>query len=350
MNNHDVLDEAYERLRVTGPEFGGWLSNHGPMAADALLRLGRGDDVHRWVAGYERRLQPAPEPRWPITETDWRDLLGDPSRLGDWLKFFTLLVHEEPWDQVLTRWWPRLLPGAVASATHGLIRSGHVVRALLEQVTTARLDELGQALGYWAARWQPVPGYQPASGDQPVGPALDALPQVAMEGDWGMRARLVQLGQAPSWRTALTSHRPPQTAADVPTALDALTDAAVTRYQRWAHGDPVMLVHAATAPRAARLILPALPTDLWRPTYDTAWAISAAITVAYRPDRPSPAPAADPDTAEDLSVEGLADRAATNRDEHVIKFVEVATESHRRGNPTALAAGTRAAALIVPSW
>ena len=348
MNNHDVLDEAYERLRVTGPEFRGWLSNHGPMAADALLRLGRGDDVHRWVAGYERRLQPAPEPRWPITETDWRDLLGDPSRLGDWLKFFTLLVHEEPWDQVLTRWWPRLLPGAVASATHALIRTGHVVRALLEQVTTARLDELGQALGYWAARWQPVPGYQPTSGDQPVGPALDALPQVAMEGDWGMRARLVQLGQVPSWRTALTSHRPPQTAADVPTALDALTDAAVTRYQRWAHGDPVMLVHAATAPRAARLILPALPTDLWRPTYDTAWAISAAITVAYRPDRPGPA--ADPDSAEDLSVEGLADLAATNHDEHVIKFVEVATESHRRGNPTALAAGTRAAALIVPNW
>jgi hypothetical protein len=161
-----------------------------------------------------------------------------------------------------------------------------------------------------------------------------------------MRARLVQLGQVPTWTTALTSHRPPQTAADVPTALDALTDAAVTRYQRWAHGDPVMLVHAATAPRAARLILPALPTGFWRATYDTAWAISAAITVAYRPDRPAP----DPDTAEELSVEGLADQAATNHDEHVIKFVEVATESHRRGNSTALAAGTRAAALIVPSW
>ena len=28
-----TLDEAYERLHVTGPEFDGFLSNHGPMAA-----------------------------------------------------------------------------------------------------------------------------------------------------------------------------------------------------------------------------------------------------------------------------------------------------------------------------
>jgi hypothetical protein len=35
----ESLDEAYERLRNTGPEFEGWLSNHGPMAADALIRI-----------------------------------------------------------------------------------------------------------------------------------------------------------------------------------------------------------------------------------------------------------------------------------------------------------------------
>ena len=30
-----TLDEAYQRLHATGPEFDGWLSNHGPMAAEA---------------------------------------------------------------------------------------------------------------------------------------------------------------------------------------------------------------------------------------------------------------------------------------------------------------------------
>ena len=62
-----------------------------------------------------------------------------------------------PWRDVLQRWWPRLLPGAVASATHCLIRTWHAVRALREAVTAPRVDELAQALGYWAARWHPLP-------------------------------------------------------------------------------------------------------------------------------------------------------------------------------------------------
>lgn len=56
------------------------------------------------------------------------------------------------------------------------------------------------------------------------------------------------------------------TPEQVPAALDALVDAAVTHYEQWAHGNPVMLVHAATAPRAASLVLQALPEDLWIPT------------------------------------------------------------------------------------
>src|SRR6185436_15326101 len=37
-----VLDEAYERLHRTGPEFNGYLSNHGPMASEARVQLGQG--------------------------------------------------------------------------------------------------------------------------------------------------------------------------------------------------------------------------------------------------------------------------------------------------------------------
>jgi hypothetical protein len=44
-----VLDEAYERMHQAGPEYRGWLSNHGPMAADALVRLGGQNTVHRWL-------------------------------------------------------------------------------------------------------------------------------------------------------------------------------------------------------------------------------------------------------------------------------------------------------------
>ncbi|MHB8294433.1 MAG: questin oxidase family protein, partial [Acidimicrobiales bacterium] len=152
------------------------------MAADALVRLGRGNDVAAWLSGYAKRLEPAPLARWPITETEWRELLGNASRLGEWCSLLTQQVHVEPWDRVLARWWPRLLPCAVASAAHGLIRTGHAVRALREKVTAPRLDELGQALGYWAARWQPVPRSRSVEGTIDVGAALDAIPARELSG------------------------------------------------------------------------------------------------------------------------------------------------------------------------
>ncbi|MBA3279238.1 MAG: DUF4243 domain-containing protein [Geodermatophilaceae bacterium] len=347
MTDNDVLDETYDRLHRTGPEFEGWLSNHGPMAADALIRLGRAGQVEGWVDQYAKRLEEAPRPRWSIGALEWRDPLGDPSRLGDWCALFAQQVHAEPWQELLARWWPRLLPGAIASATHGLIRTGHAVRALREQETTQRLDELGQALGYWAARWQPLPGSPLPGSPSPdrsadIGAALDAVPRLAADG--GARTRLAQLGQTPEWAAALGRLRPLTQPADVPAALDALVDAAVTRYGRWAHGSPVMLVHAATGPRAAALALPALPTQMWLATYDTAWAVSAAISAAYRPSAPAPA-ASDVERAATVA-EDVSDLAVATGDEHAIKFVEVAQESHRRGNGHALAAAARAADLI----
>ena len=55
-----VLDEAYQRLHQTGPEFDGWLSNHGPMAAEAMVRHGHGENVGPWLDGYVRRLEDFP--------------------------------------------------------------------------------------------------------------------------------------------------------------------------------------------------------------------------------------------------------------------------------------------------
>lgn len=329
-------------MRSTGPEFEGWLSNHGPMAADALIRLGRGDVVETWVDHYARQLNEAPAPRWAIEKEDWRDVLGDPSRLGDWIALFERELAEQSWREVLVRWWPRLLDGAIASATHPLIRTGHCVRGLLQATTEARQDELAQALGYWAARHQRLPAHPRPTGSADPASALDAIP--ALEGTGGIRARLEDLAGSPSWQATTGTLRASPVPEQVPAALDALVDAAVTHYGRWAHGNPTMLVHAATAPRAARLVLPALPEDLWVPTYEAAWAATAAITTIYRPS--NPAPPLTKREQEATTPDQVTEHAVDTGDEHAIKFVEVAQESHRRGNPHALPAGARASHLI----
>jgi hypothetical protein len=52
-----TIDEALELLADSGQEFGNGLSNHGPMAAEALVTLGRSEAVVPWVERYKRRLQ-----------------------------------------------------------------------------------------------------------------------------------------------------------------------------------------------------------------------------------------------------------------------------------------------------
>src|SRR3954447_23182476 len=107
MNGNGTLEEAYERLHRTGPEFEGWLTNHGPMAVEAMVRHGHARQVHRWLDAYSRRLDDLPSGSSPITADDWRSALGDPRRLGDWLAFFGREVTERPWRTVLKTWWPR---------------------------------------------------------------------------------------------------------------------------------------------------------------------------------------------------------------------------------------------------
>ncbi len=339
MRVDDHLDEVYERLAATGPEFDGRLSNHGPMAADALMRMGHAERVDAWVAAYTARLEPRPASRAPIAESQWREPFGDPARLGDWLAFFSRQVQLRSWQELLAIWWPRLLLGAIAGAAHPLIRAGHAVRALGEADTASRRAELAQALGYWASRWQPIAHQARPDGALPAELALRLVPAPRARG--GIGERLTLLGEQPEWPSAQARLEPVNDPAAVPAALDMLVDTTITRYLSSAHAEPVMLVHASTAPRAAHLALAGLPRDLWVRTYEQAWSITAAITAIYSSVESGPEP-----TSEWLSEGDIAIGAAAHGDEHVIKFTEVAIESHRRGNPVALGAALQAKRLI----
>jgi hypothetical protein len=368
-----TLDEAYERLHATGPEFGGWLSNHGPMAAEAMVRHGHAGQVHRWLDGYMARLEEFPRGSGPIG-SGWREALGDPRRIADWTGHFRREVNEQPWRQVLGMWWPRLLPGVAAAATHGVIRVGHAVRALTRDGEDAEhLAELAHGLAYWAARWQPVPGTsaagldrlaahtpagepagagEPANAGEPAGAgvaiadALAAVPRIADQ-TGGIRDRLGRLAELPGWAAALTAPQVPASAGELGPWLSGLVDAATTRYLRYGHGNGVMLVHSATAPNAILRTLPALDQQLWAPSVTAAWAAAAALTSIYAPAAAAAQTALpDPPDGPQAAEEAFA-RAVEHGDEHVIKFADTAADVFARtGDPDALAAAVRATHLI----
>jgi hypothetical protein len=296
--------------------------------------------VHRWIDGYADRLEDAPRGIAPIAPDEWRDPLGDPVRTGDWIAFFDRALLEQPWRDVLAVWWPRLLPGIAAGATHGVIRVGHAVRALLAEETGPRVAELGQGLAYWAARWQPLApaGAGPYRRIDPRA-ALDAVPRVPDQ-RFGIRNRLAQLADLPGWAEAAGAVPAGETGA-VPDRLGAVVTAAVLRHRTHGYGNPVMLVHAATAPAAVLRTVPALPPSLHQASLAAAWAAAAAVTAAYSPAVPQPIAPAESSPAEAMQ------RAADLGDAHAIKFADAAVEAYRIDpDPDLLAAADHATELI----
>jgi len=350
-----ILDEAYQRLHSTGPEFGGdeegnhGLTNHGPMAAEVLVRRGYEDGVPGWVNAYLPRLEELPGESDRIGEETWRDALGTGRRIGDWTAYFRRQVAERPWRDALATWWPRLLPGIAAGSTHGVIRVSHAVRTLLAgNESPVAVSELAHGLAFWAARWRPLPGAADPAGDRDAGAALAAVPHLPVQS--GMIAhRIPKLADLPGFAAAVASLRPPVDDADVPAQLAELVDAATVRYLAHGHGSPVLLVHTATAPNAVLHTLPVLPRPLWTPSLHAVWAASAAIVAMYEPsaalpreERPAPPAVANP------AAEAL-ERAAAHGDEHVIKFTDTAVEAYARsGDPDTLAAAVHASRLLAP--
>jgi hypothetical protein len=351
--NTAILYEAYQRLHRYGPEYGGdergdnGLTNHGPMAAEVVCRRGLDLKVHRWLDRYTQRLTELPGRTEPITdETYQQGLGGGRQRVGDWTAYFTRQFAERPWRDVLERWWPRLLPGIAAGSTHGVIRTGHAVRVILEEgASRPALAELGHGLAFWAARYRAVPGVASPAGPLSTADALAAVPRLAEQS--GLIAqRLGRLAQVPGWAAALRALRSPATAGEVPGALTQLVDVAAVRYLDFGPASPVLLVHTATAPNAVLNSLPALPRGLWLSSFAAAWCATAAITAAYAPTvPPERTRVAVPSGSDPAST--VLERAAQHGDEHVIKFADTAVEAYgRTASPDTLAAALRATELI----
>jgi hypothetical protein len=313
-----TIDEVLDILHRTGPDLVGGNSNHGPMAAEALFVLGRPDAVLPWIEGYKSRCQDRPQTRNPISPEGWQASLGDRSRGADWVAFFDRELAEAPWQAVLQAWVPRLAPGLWAAATHGPIRTGHAVRSLAVSATPQRLHELAEGLGYWAARYQMLPG-RPSGRRTGHAPSEAVLYVRRVHGpDFEASGSIVQqikgLDDHPEFTTAVDLV---DTAGDLAWFLSDLTATCAGLYLANPKG-LIAFVHTVTAPSALRLLAPYLTDADARLAARYAWQACAAIYAWYSTTPPSTSdltpPTEDPET--------LIDRAVAAGGAHTIKFTE----------------------------
>jgi hypothetical protein len=349
----DALDDALDRLSGYSFADGPGMAAHGTMGAEALSAAGHDHAVANWVEGYKTRHEPIPAP--PLTDrldpadpTSWQEALGDPSRLSDWHDLFSRQLEDQRWQEVVSSWGPRLLPGYGGAFTHGLIRTAHAVRGLESgrAPSSLRIDELAKGLAYWAGTYKALPGRPSLQGGRSLGEALAGIPRP--EQAWtpieaGMFARIHELD---GFTEAVEALGPP------PSIDDALSDLTAT-FARMMLANPDVhpfgLVHALTPVAGARTLLPYLPTVSIEQLYAQLWHVDAAITASFVPS-----------TSDDLTraleqdapppPDELAGRAAEHGDPHVVKFTEACTrEDALRPDPNYLLAA-RHVADRTPAW
>lgn len=311
----DVHDEALELFEGCGAEFAGGLANHGPMAADALLAMGRPEAVVSWAERYRTRLDDADSPTSPIVAAEWREALGDPARMADWVAFFEREIAENAWPNVLQAWIPRLAPGFLASGTHGMLRTAHAVRALGAEDSSARQAELARGLALWAARYAALPALPysgPAFGLPEALARVPIVPRAERQARGFLTDTVLQLGERPEFGStigllALDGPIGPQISRFTATFARVYLENART---------PIPFVHSVTAPSAIRMLEPHIGEEAARQMLRYAWQAAAGFLAVYSN------PAASAVTLEPAPLDDLPDRAIASGDEHAIKFTE----------------------------
>jgi len=98
--DYSALDEILEIMAPMGPDLNNGLSNHAPMAIEAMCAMGRSDAVKKWFDGYRHFLAPRAARVARLTSDQWRGALGDSRRTEDWFAFFRNEMEERPWQSV----------------------------------------------------------------------------------------------------------------------------------------------------------------------------------------------------------------------------------------------------------
>lgn len=337
------LDAALTAIADGGPELANGLTNHGPMVAEALCAMGRGDAVADWIAAYRSDMTPWPSPTSPIVDGD-ATARGDLTRATDWRRYFRARLMVAPWPSVVAQSLSWLDRATCADATHGVIRVGHAVRSIAIEDTLARRNELADALASWAATFASLGG----EADLRLrGLRLDeAMAQIPMLPSQRRRFR----GTITSALEPLSDYAPFN---DVLNALDSGTTAAqiaeaFTRVYLDNAVDTlttIVFVHGVTSIAAVGRLIPHLAPDAGQRLVRFGWQSSAALFSAFGREPFASSTKAFPAPAE--SVADLTNAAVDHGDEHVIKFTQVCIEQYAHtGSSNFLAAASHIRTLL----
>jgi hypothetical protein len=329
------LDDALGVFAGTAPEFGRHgLSNHGPMAAEVLSQLGRDDRIAAWTADYAKNLKAAPAPASRgLRDDEWPAALGESGRFPEWLTLFETEMADRPPRAVVGEWIPRLVPGIVGAATHGMIRTAHALRSLGAADTPARRLEVAIGLAYWASRYMELPGPPLLIGHQEVAQALADLPYLPEDtpDTFLITDRVAHVADiADEFEQAVASLGSNRGAEAL---LDALAVGGAEAYLRNAEdGNFIALLHTITAPLAVELILPWLAEEDHDAALAYAWQAVAAIQVGYAIERHPVALESEAPPSSDDVIAG----ALTSGDPHALKLAEAALRCHARTGESVL--------------
>ena len=311
----DKMDEALNMMAGLAP-----LTNHGPMAAEALVALGRSDKVISFVESYKKRFALAyPEKRGRITPENWREALGDGNRVADWTEFFRRELKEAEWKKVLEKWSEVLAPGMSAAAAHGLLRTSHAVRSLSLKETEPRLLELAEGFGYWAAYYQAIPEIQDTKTIKlKPAEAINQVPVLPIEKRTRRGSIMIELQNLNGFEAFSKVSDSVEITKDSEKFLSEVTEIFTTIYLKNVNQrNYITLIHAVTGTTCLRSLLPHLSANTGQKMLRYGWQMAAALYSISASSSTNNLP-----EAKEIKRDELIDRAAVSNEEHAIKFTE----------------------------
>lgn len=312
------FDEVLDAIHRTDLEFRGGLSNHAPMAAEALVALGRPALVAAWVDRYGRKLD-AFEDAEPLSEAELTAALGDFERRAAWIAHYDAELQTLDPAALVAREWPTLAPGMFVTALHGTLRTAHALRSLGAADSPSRRRELAFGLGFWASRFDLLPGTPGAAAEAglDVATALSRvalLPEEERQNEGLIAPRLAPLWDHPEFADLVEAVD--LDALPFDEALTALVTAAARAFVHQGQND-FGLLHAITGSSALRLLAPALDDDGRRLGLGYVFQGVAAMYATHgTPDGLDPVP------APTATIDGLVEQALATDDDHAYKLTE----------------------------